>query len=853
MSWRNRPGLRRGDDSPGGRTAHRGIGWTAAVLILGAGSVALTLFFRNVEGDALRAQTQMAVVSDQLDRQDGLEWRAISGRVPLHSIRAHLNALRAQTTQALDQAESEGLSRARADTLGRLAEEYETAVDTELTVLAHGKPRQAKEFDEATVDPAYKAMRPEITAATAELADEGRRAGLISLAGLIGTFAVALSGVRFLERRRQESSRRAERLSEARYRALVDRSNDYVLVVGPQAQLWYASPAAERAGLAAPSVRLVDLVHPDDRAKAARLTSGSADDTTETAELRLRHVDLGWRTCEVSVTVLSGDVGHENVIVAHDVTDRAQEQEAVSRARDEAVEASRVKSMFLATMSHEIRTPMNGVIGMTSLLLDTDLDVEQRDYAQVIRASGESLLAVINDILDFSKIEAGQLELEDQPFVLTDCVEDALDVVGPLAAGKGLELLYESQDGCPAAVLGDVTRLRQVLVNLLSNAIKFTATGEVVVRVGCEGATDPGVVHFTVADQGIGIPPDRMDRLFQPFSQVDASITRTHGGTGLGLAISRRLVDAMGGSLWAESEVGRGSVFHVTARLPVTEPPPRPEEPVTWDLRGRRALVVDDSDNNRRILGHRLASWGITNRDSGDPSAALDWVRAGERFDVAILDMHMPDTDGVTLAAQLRATPTGTRLPLILLSSLGDRPSATDAALFAAVLTKPVKPSVLYDALADAVAAPNLTDRDGRLQPAGDQSGRAGTATNGTRVLLAEDNIVNQKVALMMLDRLGYRADVAGNGLEVLQALQRQRYHIVLMDVQMPELDGLEATRRIRGDIPADQQPYIIAMTANAFAEDRDRCIQAGMDDYVSKPVRKDILQAALQRAPATP
>jgi PAS domain S-box-containing protein len=819
--------------------------------MLGASSVALTLFFRGVEGDALRAQTQMAVVSGQLARQDAFEWRAISGRVPLHSVRAKLNALRAQTTQALAQAESQGLAGTRADTLGRLAEEYAAAVDTELTLLAHGKPRQAQEFDEATVDPAYDAMRPELAAATAELADRGRRARLISITGLIGTFALGLLGVRFLERRRQESSRRAERLSEARYRALVDRSNDFVLVVGPQQQLWYASPAAQRAGLAAPSVRLVDLVHPDDRAKASRLTSGPVDDTTEIAELRLRHADLGWRTCEVSVTVLSGDAGHENVIVAHDVTDRTQEQEAVSKARDEAVEASRVKSMFLATMSHEIRTPMNGVIGMTSLLLDTDLDAEQRDYTQVIRSSGESLLAVINDILDFSKIEAGQLELENQPFLLTDCVEDALDVVGPLAAAKGLELLYESQDGCPVAVLGDVTRLRQVLVNLLSNAIKFTPAGEIVVRVFCEGTTDTGTVHFTVADQGIGIPADRMRRLFQPFSQVDASTTRTHGGTGLGLAISRRLVGAMCGSLWAESEVGRGSVFHVTARLQVTEPPPRPEEPVTWDLRGRRALVVDDSDNNRRILGHRLASWGITSRDSADPNAALDWVRDGEQFDVAILDMHMPDTDGVTLAAQLRATPHGTHLPLILLSSLGDRPSSTDAALFAAVLTKPVKPSVLYDSLADAVAAPHLTAGDGQRQPTAEQSGRSETATNGTHVLLAEDNIVNQKVALMMLDRLGYRADVAGNGLEVLQALQRQRYDIVLMDVQMPDLDGLEATRRIRDDIPADRQPYIIAMTANAFAEDRDRCIEAGMDDYVSKPVRKDVLAAALERAPA--
>ena len=673
-------------------------------------------------------------------------------------------------------------------------------------------------------------------------------------AAVIGTVLLGLLAVVVLEWRLQKSRSQSERESQARSRALVDTSSDYVLIVGPEHEVLYASPAAQRAGLDTQFVHVLELVHPDDQASAAQLFSAQVDEVNRIAELRLRHADLGWRICEVSVTNLRRKRGDEKVIVAHDVTERAEAQEAVARARDAAVEASRVKSMFLATMSHEIRTPMNGVIGMASLLADTDLDAEQREYTQVIRSSGESLLAIINDILDFSKIEVGQLELEKHPFVLGACVEEALDVVALLAAAKGLELLHEGQDGCPTAVLGDVTRLRQVLVNLLSNAVKFTAAGEIVVRMSCQQTTANTITaHFSVADQGIGISEEQMGRLFEPFAQGDVSTTRTHGGTGLGLAISRRLATAMGGELWAESEPGRGSVFHLTASFEVTEPPPTFSEPtVSLDLRGRHALVVDDSDHNRLILRRRLTSWGITSRDSGDPSAALRWVGAGELFDIAILDMHMPGTNGVALATQLRATAAGSNLPLILLSSLGDRPSAADAVHFAAILSKPIKPSALYDTVANALANQDFpVSSDQHLSPIHPDG--AEPVHQRLNVLLAEDNVVNQKVALGTLNRLGYRADIAANGLEVLQALQRRHYDIVLMDVHMPELDGLDATRQIRKEFPVDRQPRIIAMTANAFAEDRDRCIEAGMDDYISKPVRKEALAAALTNGRSSP
>ena len=826
--------------------AFRGLKSAAALVGLGAGAIVLTLFFSEVQVQALSGQTQLTVVSEQLNAQRSLGWQAVSGAVPPQLAREELDASVATIEEALDKCDDYGLAQARAATLRRLARDYSTAVNRELSLIQEGELAEASEFDEAVVNPAFEAVQPELDAAAAALAARERWAERLHIGGVVGTVVLTLLMVLVLERRRQKGQIQSERQSQARYRALVESSDDFVLVLGPERQLWYASPAAEEAGLATPLVDLVELVHPDDRESAARLVSDGVDEVREVVDMRLRHAELGWRICEVSVTTLRGHKGDEKVIVARDVTDRAQAQEAISSARDEAIEASRVKSMFLATMSHEIRTPMNGVIGMTSLLADTNLTAEQHEYVQVIRSSGESLLAIINDILDFSKIEAGQLELESQPFLLRTSLEDAVDVVAPLAAAKGLELLLESQDLCPTAVLGDVTRLRQVLVNLLSNAVKFTSAGEIVVTMFCSKTTvGTTMAHLSVADQGIGISDEQMKHLFQPFAQADASTTRTHGGTGLGLAISRRLATAMGGKLWAESEPGRGSVFHLTIPFPITDAPASSEPPpVLLDLRGKRALVVDDSDHNRAILRHRLSSWGITSRDSGDPITALDWVGSGEQFDVAILDMHMPDTDGVTLAIKLRGTTAGRHLPLILLSSLGDRPSAADANHFAAIMNKPIKPSALFNALATALMKPDATG-DGQ-RPSADRSSDREPAQQRIRVLLAEDNVVNQQVASMMLNRLGYRADIAANGLEVLEALHRQSYDIVLMDVQMPELDGLDATRRIRGEFPANRQPRIVAMTANAFAEDRDRCIEAGMDDYVSKPVHKEALAAAI-------
>jgi two-component system, sensor histidine kinase and response regulator len=676
---------------------------------------------------------------------------------------------------------------------------------------------------------------------------------------IVGTFGVSRD---ITARRRAEEDLRD---NEEKFRTLSDSAQDAIVMIDAEDQILSWNRAAERlfgyAKAEAIGARFHPLVVPERFREASskglaqfrQTGTGAAIGTVR--ELAALRKDGSEFPIDLSLSMVKLRDRYLAIGIVRDITERKRTELALREAMEEARASARLKSQFLANMSHEIRTPMNGVVGMTELLLDTELTNEQRSLANTVRTSAESLLTIINDILDFSKIEAGMLTFEQRPFELREPVEGCLQVMAERAHTKGLELAYLIDDNVPVQVIGDAGRLQQVLLNLVGNALKFTEHGEVVVRVTREGEESGRArLRFTVTDTGMGIAPEARKRLFQPFSQADGSITRKFGGTGLGLAISKQLVGLMGGEIGVESEVGRGSTFWFTVRL-AAQPAALRVIPRRVDLAGQRALIVDDNQTNRDILQRQLNAWRVATVCAADGESALALLRhlapADPPFNFALLDMQMPGMSGFDLARQITADPALAGLKLLMLTSMGSMPpfGETAAAGVTACLTKPIQQADLHEAIASLLGMgkprPVVPSAPARLPP----------EPKPLRILLAEDNVVNQNVARMQLARLGYMVDITVDGRAALEAAQTHPYDVVLMDCQMPEMDGYEATRHLRAweqtrhAAGENSTPlYIIAMTASAMAGDREACLAAGMDDYISKPVQGSELAAALAR-----